>query len=230
VRALPVLVLAAGLMLLTVSSRAAEGDLKGLVESYIKARDAGALGALAARALTEPTRPTASPTPRPAVSIVLLPYSEAFEAELDRVKSGLRDSGDAYIRAVGRIEAARVDYERALLAADGGELVRTETTDAQGAAHLRDLPAGEWLLLAWQESGHTAKKFKLRDQDAKKYPNVPTNVTYSIVTYWRTRVAVRRGETVEVPVTDRNAWMTAPRQEGGTPVPPRGSPGSQKRR
>ena len=101
---------------------------------------------------------------------MLLPYSAALEAELDAVKAGLRDSVDAYARAVTRIETARVDYERALLAAGGGALVRSEITDAQGGARVGDVPAGEWLVLAWREGGHTAKRFKLRDQDAKRYP------------------------------------------------------------
>lgn len=223
---------AAGLLLLTGSGLASEEDLARLVEVYLAARDARALGTLAARAHAEPTRPSAQPAPQPSVSVVLLPYSAAFEAELDTVKAGLRDSLDGYVQAVARIEEARVDYERALLAAGGGELVRGEVTDGQGSARLSDLPAGEWLLLAWHEGGHMSKRFRLREQDAKRYPNVPTNVTYSIVTYWRARVVVRQGETVEVTVTDRNVWMTAARQEGGTPVPPRKSPasGSQKRR
>jgi len=222
----------AGLLLLTGSGLAGEGDLTRLVDGYLKAREARAVGTLMARAHAEPTRPSAEPAPQPSVSVVLLPYSPPFEAELDAVKAGLRDSLDGYVRAVARIEEARVDYQRALLAAGGGELVRSEITDAQGSARLGDIPAGEWLLLAWQEGGHMSKRFRLREQDAKLYPNVPTNVTYSIVTYWRARVAVRQGETVEVTVTDRNVWMTAARQEGGTPVQPRRSPasGSEKRR
>lgn len=222
----------AGLLLLTGSGLAGEGDLTGLVDGYLRARDARAVGTLTARAYAEPTRPSAEPAPQPSVSVVLLPYSAAFEAELDATKAGLRDSLDGYVQAVARIEEARVDYERALLAAGGGELVRNEITDAQGSARLGDIPVGEWLLLAWQEGGHVSKRFRLREQEVKGYPNVPTNVTYSIVTYWRARVTVRQRETIEVTVTDRNVWMTAARQEGGTPVLPRRSPagGSQKRR
>jgi hypothetical protein len=222
----------AGLLLLTASGLPGEGDLTRLVDGYLKARDARAVGTLTTRAHAEPTRPSAEPAPKPSVSVVLLPYSAAFEAELDAVKAGLRDSLDGYVQAVPRIEEARVAYERALLAAGGGELVRSEITDAQGSARLGDIPVGDWLLLAWQEGGHMSKSFRLREQDVKLYPNVPTNVTYSIVTYWRARVPVRQGETVEVTVTDRNVWMTAARQEGGTPVQLRRSPasGSEKRR
>jgi hypothetical protein len=99
--------------------------------------------------------------------------------------------------------------------------VRSEVTDAKGAVRLGDMPAGDWLVLAWYEGGHTAKRFSLRDQDAKRYPNVPTNVTYSMVTYWRSRVTVEPSRTVTVTLTDRNPWMTAPRQESGNPDAPR---------
>jgi hypothetical protein len=176
---------------------------------------------VAARAYLEPTRPTAPTAPQPDVSVTLLPYSAALEAELDAVKAGLRDSADAYTQGVSRIETARVDYERALLAAGGGALVRSQVTDAQGGARVGDVPAGEWLILAWREGGHATKRFKLREQDAKRYPNVPSNVTYSVVTYWRMRVAVKPAETVEIALSDRNTWMTGARQDAGSRVAPR---------
>ena len=225
--------IALGLLLSPVAGPAADGDLADLVRAYLKTGAEQAPGVVAARAYVEATRPTAGPAPQPDVSVVLVPYSAALEAELDAVKAGLRDSVDAYARAVARIETARVDYERALLAAGGGALVRSEITDAQGAARVGDVPAGEWLVLAWREGGHTAKRFKLRDQDTKRYPHVPSNVTYSVVTYWRMRVTVKPAETVEIGMNDRNTWMTGARQEAGSPVPPRppaSGGGSQKRR
>ena len=160
--------IALGLLLSPVPGPAADGDLADLVRAYLKTGAEQAPGVVAARAYVEATRPTASPAPQPAVSVVLVPYSAALEAELDAVKAGLRDSVDAYAGAVARIETARVDYERALLAAGGGALVRSEITDAQGGAQVGDVPAGEWLILAWREGGHTAKRFKLRDQDTKR--------------------------------------------------------------
>jgi hypothetical protein len=218
----------ASLVLSPAARLAADADLTDLVGGYLKT----APGVVAVRAYAEPPRPATAPVPQSDVSVVLLPYSAALEAELDAVKAGLRDSVDGYTQAVARIEAARVDYERALLAAGGGALVRSEVTDAQGGARVADMPAGEWLLLAWREGGHMAKRFRLRDQDAKRYPHVPSDVTYSIVTYWRVRVAVKPGETVEVAMSDRNAWMAAPRQEAGSPIParPPAGAGSQKRR
>lgn len=221
----------AGPLLGPAAGPAADADLTELVGVYLKAGADRAPGVVAARAFLEPTRPTGAPAPQPDVSIVLLPYSPALEAELDEVKAGLRDSVESYGKAVTRVEAARVDYERSLVGAGGGGLVRSAVTDAQGAARVGDVPVGEWLVLAWREGGHLAKRFRLREQDAKRYPHVPSNVTYSVVTYWRMRVAVKPAETVEIGMSDRNVWMTAARQEAGPPAPARPpAGGSQKRR
>jgi hypothetical protein len=224
------LLLAGALLFLPGSELAADESVGGLVAPYLRARSDRALGAVAAKAYAEPARPNAAPTPQPSVSVTAVPYSAAFEAELDAAKAGLRDSVDAYLQAVTRIEAARVDYERGLVAAGAGELVRTQLTDAGGLAQLGDLPAGDWLVLAWREGGHLSKRFKLRDTEASRYPNVPTNVAYSVVTFWRARVAVRAGETAEITMHDRNVWLTAARQEGGTPVTPRRPAGSGTKR
>ncbi len=119
--------------------RRSHGSRGGLSEDR---RRAGAGGAWPrARMSSRPAR-RAGPAPQPDVSVVLLPYSAALEAELDAVKAGLRDSVDAYARAVTRIETARVDYERALVAAGGGALVRSEITDAQGGARVGDRARG----------------------------------------------------------------------------------------
>ena len=224
------LIAAGGMLVLAGPGLAADASVAGLVAPFLKAQSDGTLGTVAAKAHAEPIRPSAGPAPQPSVSITLVPYSVALETELDTVKAGLRDSLDAYLLAVARIEDTRVDYQRALLEAGAGELVRTQLTDGQGAAQFGDLPVGDWLVLAWREGGHISKRFKLRDTEASRYPNVPSNVTYSVVTYWRTRVTVRAGETAEVTMSDRNVWLTAARQEGGTPVTPQRPQGARKQR
>jgi hypothetical protein len=209
---------------------AAEDSLAELVAPYLKAREQKSLGTVAASALADPARPSGSPVPQPSVSVMVLPFRAGFQSELDAAKAGLRESVDAYVQTVGRIEAARIDYERALLEAGAGELVRTGLTDAQGVVRLTDLPEGDWLVLAWREGGHLTKKFRLRGPETAKFPDLPTSVTYSVVTFWRTRIAVRAGETTEVTLSDRTVWLSAARQEGGTPVPPRGPAGSGNKR
>ena len=210
----------AGLLLGGALGRAAEKSLAELVAPYLKAREEKSLGTVTASALADAPRPTGAPIPQPSVTVTVLPFRAGFQSELDAAKAGLRDSVDAYVQTVSRIETARVDYERALLEAGAGELVRTGLTDAQGSVRLADLPEGDWLVLAWREGGHLTKKFRLRGNETSKFPNVPTSVTYSVVTFWRTRIAVRPGETTEITLGDRNVWLSAARQEGGTPLPP----------
>ena len=227
------LLIGAGLLVAAAAGSAAGADLSDLVAAYLKAGSEQAPGAVTARAYFEPSRPTAAPAPQAEVSVVLLPYSAQLASELDAVKAGLRDSPDSYIRAPGQVEAARVDFERALVAAGGGTLVRSEITDGRGSARLAGLPAGDWMLLAWREGGHVSKRFKISDKDARRYPDVPTSVTYSVLTYWRSRFTVRPSETIEVSMTDRNVWMTGGRQESRPQGPsrdPTPGGGSQPRR
>src|SRR5258706_5782720 len=103
----------AGLLLSPALGPAADVDLTGLVGAYLKTGAEQAPGVVAARPYVEPTRPTAAPAPQPDVSVTLLPYPAPLQAELDAGKAGLRDSADAYVQAVSRIEAARTDYEPA---------------------------------------------------------------------------------------------------------------------
>jgi len=230
-RLLPALPIVAGLLLLGRIGLAADQDVGALVDALFKARNDRALGIVTARVYAEPSRPGAGPAPQASVLIHLVPYSAAFEANLDAVRTGLRDSLGGYTRAVSLVEESRVDFERALVAAGGGALVRSEVTDADGAVRLADIPAGDWLMLAWRESGHLTKRFKRSEQDLKRYPDVPTTITYSMVTHWRVRVTVLPGEGAEVAMNDRNVWMTAPREESGASGRPRApATGAPKRR
>ncbi len=194
-----------------VAARA--GDLGELVTPLLRARDAGALGDVRCQAWAEPSRPGAPPAPDRSVSVMLLPYSAELEAQLDAVKSGQRDSLKDFGDAAGRIEVARTNYESALRFAGGGELIRGDVTDDQGRIRLTSLPAGDWLLLAWKDLGHSTKRYRLQRGETRKYPDVPTSVDYSVVTYWRLRVTVRAKETTETTLTDRNVWITALKEE-----------------
>jgi hypothetical protein len=222
--------LAVGVVLATVVGAVAAraGDPGEIVASFLRAREAGALGEVRGQAWAEPARPGGPPVSDLSVSVLLLPYSAALEAQLDAVKSGQRDSLRDYAEAGSRVEAARADYESALRFAGGGELIRGEVTDQQGRVRMTGLPAGDWLLLGWKEAGHSTKRFRLRPQDARKFPDVPRGMDYTLVDYWRLRVTVRAGETTEVTLTDRNVWLTGLKEEGRYPDQP--APTAPRRR
>lgn len=225
-RWLPAIILLLAAAAAALPARA--GDLGELVASFLRARDAVAVGEISGRAWAEPARPGGPPVPEPSVSVLLLPYSAEFEARLDVVKSGQRDSLKDYADATARVEAARAAYESALRFAGGGELIRGDVTDDQGRMRLTGVPAGDWLLLAWKDLGHSTKRFRVRSREVRKYPDVPTSVDYSLVNYWRLRVTVRAGETSEATLTDRNVWMTASKEERRFPDAP--APAAPQRR
>ncbi|HEV8439096.1 MAG TPA: hypothetical protein VGT40_13445 [Methylomirabilota bacterium] len=208
---------------------AAEEPAK-LVAPYLRARDDRSHGHVAGHAVGDPRRPSAAPVPYEGVSVMLLPRSPGFEAELEAIKAHFRDSLRHYMDATSDVSEARATYERALLGAGGGELIRGEVSDARGLIRFADIPAGEWLLLAWRSQDHPGKAAKVRKEDATAFREVPVSVGHSVVTYWLVPLAVQPGETTEVELNDRNVWLTGVREDlrviEGTPK----TSGSKKRR
>lgn len=162
---------------------------------------------------------------------MLLPYSAALDSELDAIKQHLRDSLRTYMDAASAVSDARAGYEKVLLAAGGGELIRGEVTDSRGSVRFANLPEGQWLMLAWRTQLHPGKAPKTRKQDTSAFRDQTVRTGYSTISYWRLRLSIRSRETAEVVLNDRNVWLTAIREdvhliEG----PPRGKKDSQKRR
>lgn len=215
-------------VVLGLAAAAGADDLAKRLAPYLRARDGGAVGEVRGQAWDEPARPSGPPVPDASVSVLLLPYSAEFEAQLDAAKTGLRESVKGVSEAVARVEAARAAWESAVLFAGGGELIRGEVSDAQGRVRLAAVPEGDWLLLAWKEHGRSTKKFRMPARDARRYPDVPSSVEYSAVNYWRLRLTVRAGETTEATLTDRSVWMTAIKERVG--FPDRSAPGAPQRR
>jgi hypothetical protein len=212
-------------------SEATAGELTELVAPYLKAQQEQAFGEVVGHAFTESLRPQQAPTPRPSVSILLLPYSSQFEAQLAVIKAGLRDSRNNYTGAVTRLEGVRVAYQRALGEAGAGDLIREAITDGAGALRLTAVPAGDWLLVAWREEAHVTKTSTLSADVQQKYPNTPLVVDYSTVTYWVRRITVTAGELSDLTLSDRGVWMTGVRQEvlkTANDAPPKAT-GSQRR-
>jgi hypothetical protein len=183
-------------------------DLTGLVAPYLRARDDRAVGDVQGHTLGDPARPTAAPVPYDGVSVMLLPRSPDFEGQLTAIKAHLRDSLNTYMGATAEVTQARTAFERDLLAAGAGELIRGEVSNAQGDVRLSGVPAGNWLLLAWRDVAYPGKAPKLKGSDATGFRNVPMEAGYSVVTYWLMPLTVRAGESTPVDLNDRNVWLT----------------------
>ena len=193
-------------------------DPADAVAPYLAAGAAGAVGEVRGLAHVEGRRLRDAPTPVEGVSVYLLPRSTRVAEELDEVKRTLRDAGRAYMESGPRLVEIRERYERALLAAGGGPLIRGEVSDGTGAFRFADVPAGPWMLLAWKATPHAVGAKRLTGLEVRQFRDNAERSGYAAVTYWRASVDVRAGETVEVVLRDRNEWMTAIEEERHVPA------------
>jgi len=222
------------LLLLGVTSVASAGDVATLIAPLLAARDRGALGSVDGRAYAEGRRGGAAATPYASVSVLLLPRSPEFEAELEAIKAHSRDSPDAYIGAEPKVSEARLAFERALIDTGAGQLIFGESSDGAGAFRFQRVPEGAWMLLAWREMPHTKRPPALKRSEAERFRTRPQVFGQTTVIYWWTPVTVKAGEEAAVLLHDRNEWLTGVREDRrapdqGQPATPRTKQGAAPR-
>jgi len=205
-------------------------DRREQVSPYLRALESRAVGEIDGRAFGLPHRPSAPAPPYEGVSVLAFPFAADVDAQLDQIKRQQRDSMSNYTETHADLAGLREAYERELLAAGGGELIRGAVSDASGRVRLEGVPAGEWLLLGWREESHAVKASKTPSKDAGRFATAPTMTGFATVTYWRMRVSLRAGETAEVSLSDRSVWLTAVREELSYADEGAKKPGSKKRR
>ena len=204
-------------LLLGVTSVASAGDVAALVAPLLAARERGALGSVDGRAYAEGRRGGAEATPYASVSVLLLPRSAGFEAELEAIKAHSRDSPNAYIEAEAKVSAARLAFERALIDTGAGQLIFGESSDGAGAFSFQRVPEGDWVLLAWRETPHAKRPPALKRSEAERYRTRPQVFGQTTVVYWWRPVTVRAGEEAAVRLHDRNEWLTGFREDRRAP-------------
>jgi hypothetical protein len=223
---------ASALAVLVATGGASPGaeDRREQVSPYLRALEARAVGEIDGRAFGEPRRPSAPASPYEGVSLLAFPYAADVDAHLDAIKRQQRDSIANYTEAHADVTAVREAYERELLTAGAGELIRGAVSDATGRVRLEGVPAGEWLLLGWREESHAVKAARTPTRDAGHFATAPTVTGYGAVSYWRMRVSLRAGETTEVSLSDRSVWLNAVREELTYPDEGVKKSGSSKKR
>jgi len=204
------------LLQLAVSSVAAVGDVAALVAPLLAARERGSLGSVEGRAYAE-GRPGGGATAYASVSVLLLPRSAAFEAELEAIKTHSRDSPDAFVEAEPKVSAARLAFERSLIDTGAGQLILGESSDGTGAFRFQRVPEGAWMLLAWREVPHAKRPPGPKKGEAERYKMRPQVFGQTTVTFWWRPVTVRAGEEATVQLHDRNEWMTGIREDRRVP-------------
>jgi hypothetical protein len=220
--------LALGMWLPLEAGPASSQDLAALVATYLRAGEEGAVGEVTGQAYREAHRPGGPPAPYEDMTVLLVPYSARVEAELDAIKTGVRDSLKAFVESATKVTAVWQAYEGELQVAGGRTLIRKESSDAEGRLRLRGLPAGEWLLIAWREERHDESTPRMRREDAARFPDLRVMAASVVVYYWRARLLVRPGEGTAVRLTDRSLWLTAVREET-RPAGPKGPPARRHR-
>jgi hypothetical protein len=204
------------LLLLGVTSVLSAGDVAAVVAPLLAARVRGSLGSVEGRAYAE-GRPGGEATPYASVSVLLLPRSAAFEAELEAIKTHSRDSPDAYIEAEPKVSAARLAFERTLIDTGAGQLILGESSDGAGAFRFQRVPEGAWLLLAWRETPHAKRPPAPKRSEAERFKTRPQVFGQTTVVLWWRPVIVKAGEEAVVQLHDRNEWLTAVREDRRVP-------------
>ncbi len=226
-RELAVVSLAGVLISLALSAGAA--DISAMTAPYLAARERRAVGAVAGRAYEEARRTGEEPKPYAGVSVLLLPDAGGFERELAAIKAGRRESPERFLDADPKVRAARASFERALIEAGAGALLKGEMTDEGGLFRLPDVPEGAWTLLAWQETASRQKKAPVSKSDAMRYPDRTEVLGSFTVIYWLVPIEVKVGEETQVRLHDRNVWLTAIREDRSARDPEkRVAPGKQQ--
>ena len=216
-------------VLISLALSAGAADISAMTAPYLAARERGAVGAVAGRAYEEARRTGEEPKPYAGVSVFLLPDPGGFERELAAIKAGRRDSPERFLDAEPKIRAARVSFERGLIEAGAGALLKGEMTDEGGLFRLLDVPEGAWTLVAWQETAIRQKKPPLSRSDAMRYPDRTEVLGSYTVIYWLVPIEVKAGKETPVRLHDRNVWLTAIREDRSARDPEkRIAPGKQQ--
>jgi hypothetical protein len=158
---------------------------------------------------------------------VLVPRSEPFLAEVERVKRHARDSLERYRTSVAEIRRIRDAYVRSLREAGDADLVRTATVDEDGRFAFPDVPAGAWLVVAEHATVATTRSPKSPKSEKRAGGGfLPREefLGYRSVTIWIAELDVGPAETEADDLTDRNGWFTGV-DERTAPGPAQGAGG-----
>ena len=177
------------------------------VAPYRLAAQSGRVGVVAGRVYAESRKPTGPVQPMTGVTVALVPRSAALLASLERFKEDARASSKAFSAAAPAMRKAHEAYERELVQAGVPDLAPRLAVGADGTFRVADLPAGDWLLLAWRSDpvDVSAAKARGKEQNAFQLPERTTG--YQAITIWLREVTVTGGETASLELTDRNEWF-----------------------
>jgi hypothetical protein len=184
------------------------------LDPFHEAARSGRIGQVVGRAYEEPRTPAGPDQPLAGVEVALVPFSEALQEEMDRVKEQARSSMAAYRGAVPRIQQVLEAYVKALREAGATDLLVAGVADAQGTFRFEKVPAGRWMLVA--RHSHPGRQVSVSRRQpihaSRTFVLSPAVTGHSVVRVWR-GVLELGNEPATVALTDRNVWYTGVLEE-----------------
>jgi hypothetical protein len=162
---------------------------------------------VAGRVWQERRRPRDADRPLSGTAVTIFPRSAALLDRLTALKTNARDSMNGYRQAAPAMRRLRDDYETALWNAGFPDLVRATVVDADGRFAFDDVPAGEWIVFAWNEAFVATNTPGVRRHDRKTFAIGPGIEGFGNVMIWVREVTVGTSNTGILDLTDRNAWF-----------------------
>ncbi len=194
--------------LLLVATAAAAQPMDVTLEPYLKALTAGNVSTVTGRVYEERRRPQEPDRPIASTVIMLVPRSGAVLQRLASLKLGARDNATAFRSAAAEMRRVKNDYETAIWQAGAPHLAPVVAAAADGSFRIPDVPAGQWMLIAWHADHEGAAAPKRSKREEKLYTAGRRLIGFDTVQVWVREIIVDRGTSEPVELNDRNVWFS----------------------
>jgi hypothetical protein len=196
------------------------GSLAGVLTGVLMALAVGApaaaeetkaAGLLWGRIAVEEESPEGPWTPLVGVEVRLYPYAPEVAGDLEAIRQGARNSGSAYDAAVAEMERRLEAYTERL----PKDAVRHTNTDPAGLFVFDDLPAGEWLVIAFRITAYRTVQTRPIQPRPRRGQGGDTFLPQDRrpakeVEVWVSRVRVGPGDRARLALTDRSRFLVGP--------------------
>lgn len=195
-------------LLLVVATAAAAQPMDVTLEPYLNALAAGNVSTVTGRVYEERRRPQEPDRPIASTVIMLVPRSEAVLQRLETLKARARDNATAFRSAAAEMRRVKNDYETAIWQAGAPHLAPVVTAAADGSFTIPDVPAGQWMLIAWHADHEGAMGPKRSKREEKLYTAGRRLIGFDAVQVWVREIVLGRGTSEPVELNDRNVWFS----------------------
>ena len=193
---------------LLVVGVAAAQSMDVTLEPYLMALAAGNVSTVTGRVYEERRRPQEPDRPITPTVVMLVPRSEAVLQRLAALKTQARANATAFRKAAVDMRRVKNDYETALWHAGAPQLAPVVGAAADGSFRVPDVPAGQWMLIAWHADHEGASAPKRTKREEKLYTAGQRLIGFDTVQVWVREIVVGRGTLEPVELNDRNVWFS----------------------